>query len=34
MWLSIARQAHEIGLRSMQQLYGHVETEEEASITW
>jgi aminodeoxyfutalosine synthase len=30
MWLSIARQAHEIGLRSnATMLYGHVETEEE-----
>src|SRR5205807_1651495 len=30
MWLNIARQAHEIGLRSnATMLYGHVETEEE-----
>jgi aminodeoxyfutalosine synthase len=30
MWLSIARQAHELGLRSnATMLYGHVETEEE-----
>src|SRR5712675_145598 len=30
MWLSIARQAHEVGLRSnATMLYGHVETEEE-----
>src|ERR1700740_1943271 len=30
MWLNIARQAHEVGLRSnATMLYGHVETEEE-----